>query len=231
MSDPSTLPGGALSPPPQQNKAQLLVLIDTHCHVHVKPEEDQRQNRHQATTSTPVSCACASADIPPSHAIVSSDRKIPDQDMDTDDRRRSDTRSPSLPISEEQQQKCEEDGISVMHITMGIREDDWVGAIAYANTTSSREGGGCGGSDNDDCCGSGGSGGSDVSVHHNQEQPEKGIKTKQMEEQETNNAHAPPGALPLLVFDATEEASVMDTRIGFRFGIGLHPWYVVSSIK
>lgn len=243
MSDPSMLPEGALPSPPRKIKAQILALIDTHCHVHVKPEQDQRQSRHPVTISTPVSCACASADMPPPHVMVSSDQKIPNPDMDTDDRHHSDTKAPSLSMSAEQQQKCEEDGgtsrgidISVTHVTMGIREDDWLRAIAYANTTNSRKGGGGGGAggDDDDCGGSDGSvgsGGSGVTGYRIKQQPGKGVEAEQINEQVANEAHGPPGVSPLVVVDPTEEALLMDSRIGFRFGIGLHPWYVVRSIN
>lgn len=126
------------------------VLIDTHCHVHIDVSS-QPQRQQQQTISG--NCCASSSPTSPEDAT----QKIAREDTDTGWHHGPSPRpmSPLYKDAEGDTKSDREDGtgsVCVVHIPMGIQENDWVRAIQFSCKTVGRETGSTtgGGSDTEE---------------------------------------------------------------------------------
>lgn len=92
------------------------VLVDTHCHVHVSLKDGSETVEKGCCTTSKQTQTCATI------SSEDSRRDARDELADKSDEDSGSARSTTLPLPE------------VVHITMGIKEDDWLGAVRFAAT-------------------------------------------------------------------------------------------------
>lgn len=187
------------------------VLVDTHCHVHVSPNQDSRKEV-AASCCGPSTYATASAAAAAAAAADTAARMI-DR---TSNYSNSSSGGASRAVEEldlchpnrctlghgGERHPCEKEAGEtlratprVMHITMGIREEDWVRAARFANSA-------------DNPC-----------LHlerlsHAADAVEPVRKSRQQQSSTSSGS------------EARGEDDIGATAPFFRFGIGLHPWWV-----